>query len=625
MAGLRRFFAAALLALAGASAASAQARFSLFNRAYAPGTVGTMYYTSATAGDISPVAPGTANECLQFASAPGWGSCLTAVSGSTIALSPGSNNNLDIGERSLVNLTCTVGPACNLTGIVGGTDGRVILVNGTASGGSYIGLQNESASSTAANRIVTATGSDIASQTLNKKTTAVLVYDGASSRWAVIEDERVTYLVGQSKYTVIQDEGSNLTQRGTLNFAGAGVTCADGASKTTCTIPAGLATALTITKDEGSTLATDDTTLDFVGAGVTATTSGVTTTVTIPNAYGSGATFPDVQTFTANGTWNKPTGVTVVQVTCTGGGGGGGGGTASYASSRIGGSGGGGGARIERVFPASGLASTVAVTIGAGGAGGAGRTSPGVTVATAGGASSFGTYLYAYGGGAGCSQPDNTNARSGGGGGGAYGPGANCDGINSTLGGLPAKSGETSSSAVGTAGASSYIIDTNGTRPQAAEWGGGAGGGAKMSTATAGTRAGGRSMYGAGGGGGGMSLDGNFNNRTLGEPGGDGGASGAYTTTGGGGGAGATVENTAGTAGGAGGVSYAGQGGGGGAAKGVGVAEGTGHTGAVGGAGGIPGGGGGGGGAGYRNDVDNAGQGGAGGAGARGECVVISW
>lgn len=37
-------------------------------------------------------------------------------------------------------------------------------------------------------------------------------------------------------YDTVQDEGSGLTQRTTLNFAGAGVTCADDTTKTTCTI-----------------------------------------------------------------------------------------------------------------------------------------------------------------------------------------------------------------------------------------------------------------------------------------------------------------------------------------------------------------------------------------------------
>jgi hypothetical protein len=46
---------------------------------------------------------------------------------------------------------------------------------------------------------------------------------------------------GGGGYATVQDEGSALTQRATLNFLGAGVTCVDnaGATKTDCTIPGG--------------------------------------------------------------------------------------------------------------------------------------------------------------------------------------------------------------------------------------------------------------------------------------------------------------------------------------------------------------------------------------------------
>jgi hypothetical protein len=42
---------------------------------------------------------------------------------------------------------------------------------------------------------------------------------------------------GGGGYSTVQDEGAALPAQTTLNFAGAGVTCANGASKTTCTIP----------------------------------------------------------------------------------------------------------------------------------------------------------------------------------------------------------------------------------------------------------------------------------------------------------------------------------------------------------------------------------------------------
>ena len=44
---------------------------------------------------------------------------------------------------------------------------------------------------------------------------------------------------GGSAYATVQDEGTPLTQRNTLNFAGAGVSCADDTTRTTCTISGG--------------------------------------------------------------------------------------------------------------------------------------------------------------------------------------------------------------------------------------------------------------------------------------------------------------------------------------------------------------------------------------------------
>ena len=40
-------------------------------------------------------------------------------------------------------------------------------------------------------------------------------------------------------YLVVQDEGSNLTRRSTVDFTGAGVTCTDTGAKTSCSIPGG--------------------------------------------------------------------------------------------------------------------------------------------------------------------------------------------------------------------------------------------------------------------------------------------------------------------------------------------------------------------------------------------------
>lgn len=50
-----------------------------------------------------------------------------------------------------------------------------------------------------------------------------------------------TTIAGTSAYQIVADEGSNLTARTTINFTGAGVTCADngGSSRTDCTIAGG--------------------------------------------------------------------------------------------------------------------------------------------------------------------------------------------------------------------------------------------------------------------------------------------------------------------------------------------------------------------------------------------------
>jgi len=90
------------------------------------------------------------------------------------------------------------------------------------------------------------------------------------------------------------------------------------------------------------------------------------------------------QTFTANGNFTVPAGVTKVWVSICGGGGGGGSGGASY----YGGSGGGGGAAVLRREVVVTPAEVIPVTVGGGGA-----------VSTAGGVSSFGAHISMAGGG----------------------------------------------------------------------------------------------------------------------------------------------------------------------------------------------------------------------------------
>lgn len=97
----------------------------------------------------------------------------------------------------------------------------------------------------------------------------------------------------------VQDEGTPVTFRNTLNFAGSGVSCVDDTTRTTCTI-AGSSGYATV-QDEGTPL-TARTTINFTGAGVTCTDNGGSsrTDCTIPGGGGASplTTKGDLYTFT---------------------------------------------------------------------------------------------------------------------------------------------------------------------------------------------------------------------------------------------------------------------------------------------------------------------------------------
>lgn len=306
-----------------------------------------------------------------------------------------------------------------------------------------------------------------------------------------------------------------------------------------------------------------------------------------------------VQTFTANGTWTKPSNVSFVTVQLIGAGGGGGGG-ASDANPSTGGSGGGGGDFVVKTFKASDLAATVSITVGLGGTGGAGAASSGNNGVdgSPGNTTSFGSLISAFGGGGGLrGLANSTVTGSGGGGGGSAGVGQLGQSNAVSAGGNPAKvTGTPGISGEGGGG-------INAGAGSSAEFGGAAGGG--RVTAAVGA-AGGSSLYGAAGGGAGGS----------GNTGGAGGSINSLTPGGGGGGganngAGAGGAGTAGTAGDS---TKCGTGGGGGGAGTTSAGNGA--------VGGAVGGGGGGGGAAVGGGATT---GGTGGNGGRGEIRVLSW
>lgn len=245
--------------------------------------------------------------------------------------------------------------------------------------------------------------------------------------------------------------------------------------------------------------------------------------LTVPEVTGI-----DVQSFTANGTWTKPTGVfsnSVTKIELWGGGAGG-------ATGPGGGGGGGGYSVIE--LPTSSLAATAAVAVGTPGASG-----------SDGGNSTFGSYLTAYGGGKGANPVTAAGAGLGGkvlgGGGGGGGAAGSTGGANG--GGFGGGIGATSTSGT-----------TDATQP----FGGGGGG------SSSGSSTGGASFYGGGGGGNGTNFSFPGGASVFGGGGGGGGtgataAAGGLSTYGGAGGTGGIMGHIPGGGGGRGATGATGQ------------------------------------------------------------------
>jgi hypothetical protein len=290
---------------------------------------------------------------------------------------------------------------------------------------------------------------------------------------------------------------------------------------------------------------------------VSATTAVVVNFRGIVITASSGGSTTDVQIFTTPGsnTWNKPSGAKSITATLIGGGGGGGAGRRGAAATiRCGGGGGGGAGWGQIEFPASIIASSETVTVGAGGTAGTAATADNTNGGSggAGGASSFGQWIQVGGGsgggggtatagtagsggqgwptvasnttgsggsaasttgGAGTASGANQYAPTGGASGGGI---TSADARNNGAAGGNVRSGNAQQSGInmtlngGTAGNSDGASGGAGTAVTANWTIGGAGGGSgAASLLTTGGNGGAGGIYGAGGGGGGASLNGN--------------------------------------------------------------------------------------------------------------------
>ncbi len=94
-----------------------------------------------------------------------------------VTLSAGTNSDINIGSASVVRLN----GGGNVGGFTGGVDGRqLIVLNNT---GASVGIIEEDASSTAANRVADNSGPN---QSIASAASMLFVYDGTASRWRFV-------------------------------------------------------------------------------------------------------------------------------------------------------------------------------------------------------------------------------------------------------------------------------------------------------------------------------------------------------------------------------------------------------------------------------------------------------
>ena len=145
------------------------------------------------------------------------------------AISAQLSTPLNLNGQPIYRASCDGGIVCTKTG-------QTLTIIGTGSGGSGTSgapvdggfvVWSASATSGSTNERVLTAGTNI---TLDTATPGQLIVNASGSGGSSDFD---------GGYSLVQDEGVPLTKRTTIDFTGAGVTCTDTGSKTSCDIPSG--------------------------------------------------------------------------------------------------------------------------------------------------------------------------------------------------------------------------------------------------------------------------------------------------------------------------------------------------------------------------------------------------
>jgi hypothetical protein len=161
--------------------------------------------TGAASGDLAGSYPGptVAQASAAFA-------LNGVISPASIGAHQNDYNPADLSAATFLRLTSNA--AYNITGLAGGSSGRLISLHNY---GTYaLTLKDENASSAAANRFAISDGSDFV---LNVDESCILQYDATSSRWRIIGAARVPY--GTAVNTACQGNDSRLSDNRTDNNA----------------------------------------------------------------------------------------------------------------------------------------------------------------------------------------------------------------------------------------------------------------------------------------------------------------------------------------------------------------------------------------------------------------------